>query len=133
MIHYIIHEFHPADIKVIFDLDENPDMVDDNPYIYQGDCCPLHHKSNYVLIVYCKRPYKEKNNHFVMDYVKSLIQEKMQLWMNIMIKYFTLPASNASSLDAPRVWIFRLRYRISSFQKIWVCLNHSLSTGTKAP
>ena len=25
MIHYIIHELHPTDVKVIFDLDENPE------------------------------------------------------------------------------------------------------------
>ncbi len=41
-----------------------------------------------------------------MDYVKSVIQEKMQVWMNIMIKYFTLPMSTgtASSLDARNNW-----------------------------
>ena len=41
-----------------------------------------------------------------MDYVKSMIQEKMQVlvWMNIMIKYFTLPVSTASSLDARNNW-----------------------------
>ena len=27
MIHYIIHELHPTDVKVIFDLDENPERV----------------------------------------------------------------------------------------------------------
>ena len=37
-----------------------------------------------------------------MDYVKSVIQEKMQVWMNIMIKYFTLPISTASSPDAEK-------------------------------
>jgi hypothetical protein len=25
MIHYIIHELHPSNVKVIFDLDENPE------------------------------------------------------------------------------------------------------------
>ncbi len=39
-----------------------------------------------------------------MDYVKSVIQEKMQVWMNIMIKYFTLPVSTASSPDAEYNW-----------------------------
>jgi hypothetical protein len=33
-----------------------------------------------------------------------MIQEKMQVWMNIMIKYFTLPVSTASSLDARNNW-----------------------------
>ena len=41
-----------------------------------------------------------------MDFVKSVIQEKMQVWMNIMIKYFTLPVSTASSLDARNNWNF---------------------------
>jgi hypothetical protein len=40
----------------------------------------------------------------MMDYVKSVIQEKMQVWMNIMIKYFTLPVSTASSPDAEKNW-----------------------------
>ena len=39
-----------------------------------------------------------------MDYVKSVTQEKMQVWMNIMIKYFTLPISTASSPDAEKNW-----------------------------
>ena len=65
MIHYIIHELHPSDVKVIFDLDENPEKGNDKPYIYQGDCHPLYHESNYVLIVYCKRSDEEENNHFV--------------------------------------------------------------------
>jgi hypothetical protein len=52
MIHYIIYEIHPTDVKVIFDLDENPDTVNNNQYIYQGDCHLLHHDSKYVLIVY---------------------------------------------------------------------------------
>ena len=39
-----------------------------------------------------------------MDYDKSVIQEKMQVWMKIIIKYFTLPVSTASSLDAKRNW-----------------------------
>ncbi len=39
-----------------------------------------------------------------MDYVKSVIQEKMQVWMNIMIKYFTLPLSTASLPDAEKNW-----------------------------
>ena len=39
-----------------------------------------------------------------MDYVKSVTQEKMQVWMNIMIKYFTLPVSTASSPDAETNW-----------------------------
>jgi hypothetical protein len=34
MIHYIIHELHPSDVKVIFDLDENPEKGNNNPYIY---------------------------------------------------------------------------------------------------
>ena len=42
MIHYIIHELHPTDVKVIlaiFDLDENPEKGNNKPYIlYQGDC-----------------------------------------------------------------------------------------------
>ena len=44
----------------------------------------------------------------MMDYVKSVIEEKMQVWMNIMIKYFTLPVSTgtASSLDAQNNWNF---------------------------
>ena len=52
-------------VKVIFDLDENPEKGNNKPYIYQGDCHPLHHDSNYVLIVYCKRSDEEENNHFV--------------------------------------------------------------------
>ena len=52
ILHYIIHELHPSDVKVIFDLDH-------------GDCHPLHHESNYVLIVYCKRSDEEENNHYV--------------------------------------------------------------------
>ena len=64
MIHYMIHELHPTDVKVIFDLDENPEKGKNNPYIYQGDCHPLHHESNYVLIVCCKRSDEEENNHF---------------------------------------------------------------------
>ena len=55
MIHYIIHELHPTDVKVIFDLDENPEKGNNRLYRYQGDCHPLHHDSNNVLIVYCKR------------------------------------------------------------------------------
>ena len=39
-----------------------------------------------------------------MNNVKSVIQEKMQVWMNIMIKYFTLPVSTASSPDAEKIW-----------------------------
>ena len=50
---------------LIFDLDENPEKGNNNPYIYQGDCHPIHHESNYVLIVYCKRSDEEENNHFV--------------------------------------------------------------------
>jgi hypothetical protein len=57
MIHYIIHELHPTDAKVIFDLDENPENI------YQGDCHPLHHDSIYVLIVYCKRSDEEQGKH----------------------------------------------------------------------
>ena len=53
MIHYINHELHPTDLKVIFDLDENPEKGNNNLYIYQGDCHPIHHESIYVLIVYC--------------------------------------------------------------------------------
>ena len=49
MIHYIIHELHPSDVKVIFDLDENPEKGNDKPYIYQGNCHPLHHDSNYCM------------------------------------------------------------------------------------
>ena len=30
MIHYIIHELHPTDVKVIFDLDENPEKGNKN-------------------------------------------------------------------------------------------------------
>jgi hypothetical protein len=33
MIHYLIHEIHPTDVKVIFDLDENPEKGNNNPYI----------------------------------------------------------------------------------------------------
>ena len=33
MIHYIIHELHPSDVKVIFDLDENPEKGNNKPYI----------------------------------------------------------------------------------------------------
>ena len=92
-----------SDVKEIFDLDENPEKGNKKPYIYQGDCHPL--------ILYCKRPDEEENNHFV-HYLfaindglcQSVIQEKMQLWMNIRIKYFTLPISTASSLDAPNIW-----------------------------
>jgi hypothetical protein len=32
MIHYIIHELHPTDVKVIFDLDENPEKGNNKPY-----------------------------------------------------------------------------------------------------
>ena len=49
MIHYIIHELHPKDAKVIFDLDENPEKGNNKLYIYQGDCHPLHHDSNYCM------------------------------------------------------------------------------------
>ena len=49
--------------KVIFDLDNNPEKDYDKPSIYQGDSHPLHHDSNYVLIIYCKRSDEEENNH----------------------------------------------------------------------
>ena len=57
----MLHELHPSDVKVVFDLDENPEKVNNNPYICQGDCHPIHYDSKHVLIVYCKR----SNNHFV--------------------------------------------------------------------
>jgi hypothetical protein len=60
MILYIIHELHPSDVKVIFDLDKNPEKGKNNPYIHLGDCHPLHHESNYLLIVYCKRSDEEE-------------------------------------------------------------------------
>ena len=51
------------------------------------------------------------NFHFIWTfqgtntYIKSVIQEKMQVWMNIMIKYFTLPISTAlHHLDAQKDW-----------------------------
>ena len=53
MIHYIIHELHPADVKVVFNLGGSPEKGNDKAFIYQGDCLPLHHDSNYMLIVYC--------------------------------------------------------------------------------
>ena len=31
MIHHIIHELHPTDVKVIFDLDENPEKGNSKP------------------------------------------------------------------------------------------------------
>ena len=31
MIHYINHELHPSDVKVIFDLDENPEKGNNKP------------------------------------------------------------------------------------------------------
>jgi hypothetical protein len=40
----------------------------------------------------------------MIDYVKSVIQERMQVWKNIMIIYFILPVSTASSLDAKNNW-----------------------------
>ena len=62
MIQYIIHELHPTDVKVIFDLDEKPEKGNNKPFTYQGDCHPRHHDSNYVLILYCKRSDEEENN-----------------------------------------------------------------------
>ena len=50
-------------VKVILDLDENPEKGNNKPYIYQGDCHPLHHDNIHVLFVYCKISDEEENNH----------------------------------------------------------------------
>jgi hypothetical protein len=66
MIHYIIHELHPSDVKVILYLilmRTQKRVIRIHVYTYQGDFYPLHHESNYVLIVYCKRSDEEENNH----------------------------------------------------------------------
>ena len=70
-----------------------------------------HHESNYVLIVNCKRSGEEENNHFV-HYLFAINDGLCQVHDpgkdanvdDIMIKYFTLPVSTASSLDAEKDW-----------------------------
>ena len=52
MINYIIHELHPTDVKVILYLiwmTTQPEKGNNKPYIYQGDCHPLHHDNNYCM------------------------------------------------------------------------------------
>ena len=77
--------------------------------MYQGDCHPLHHDCNYVLMLYCKRSDEEENNDFV-HYLFAInnglyqVRDPGKVLMNIMIKYFTLPISTATFLDAPNNW-----------------------------
>ena len=74
-----------------------------------------------------------------MDYVKSVVtQEKMQVWMNIMIKYFTLPKSASSSQDARNNWncyapIQNIFHKNSYHTPEKIGLSESFYTGTKAP